>query len=177
MADLVDRGVRVRVMTNSLMSNNHVSVHGHYRKYRKRQLEAGVELYELRADAALLELYKVQDEKLSHSHAGMHTKAFVIDDDVSIIGSYNMDPRSRVWNSEIALVIYGEEFGRKVLDAMNEEFDSDNAYRLDLDERGKVRWRLDCEGCTQTWTREPESTFWKRFSAGFIGLLPIENEL
>ncbi|MEM9303695.1 MAG: phospholipase D family protein [Pseudomonadota bacterium] len=177
MAALVDRGVRVRVMTNSLMSNNHVSVHGHYRKYRKRLLEAGVELYELRADAALLDHYKEQDKKLSHSHAGMHTKAFVIDDDVSIIGSYNMDPRSRVWNSEIALVIYSEEFGRKVLDVMDEEFDSDNAYRLDLDDRGKVTWRLDCEGCTQTWTKEPESTFWKRFSAGFIGLLPIENEL
>ncbi len=174
---LVDRGVQVRVMTNSLMSNNHVSVHGHYRKYRKPLLEAGIELFELRADAALLDHYRRTSERLAHSHSGMHTKAFVVDDDLAVIGSYNMDPRSRIWNSEIALVVYGEEFGRKVLAEMSEEFESDNAYRLFLNERGRVRWRLDCEGCTQVWKREPESTFWRRFAATFIGLLPIENEL
>jgi len=174
---LVDRGVRVRMMTNSLMSNNHVSVHGHYAKHRKDLLEAGAELYEVRADAALLEHYRQQDERLSSSHAGMHTKAFVVDDDLSIIGSYNMDPRSRVWNSEITLVVYGEDFGRKLLDVMDEQFESDNAYRVYLDEKGRERWRLDCEGCTAVWTKEPESTFWKRFAAGFIGFLPIGNEL
>ena len=44
-AQHVDRGIRYRVMTNSLLSNNHISVHGHYQKYRKPLLEAGVELY------------------------------------------------------------------------------------------------------------------------------------
>lgn len=164
-------------MTNSLMSNNHVSVHGHYAKHRKSLLEAGAELYEMRADAALLDFYRQQDTKLSASHSGMHTKAFVVDGDMSGIGSYNMDPRSRVWNSEITLVVYGEEFGRKVLAIMDEQFASDNAYRVYLDERGRVRWRLDCAECDQTWTKEPESTFWKRFAAKFIGILPIGGEL
>jgi len=177
MGELVDRGVRVRVMTNSLMSNNHVSVHAHYRKYRKAILEAGVELYELRADAALLEHYKEEDPRLSASHSGLHTKAFVVDDDLAVIGSYNMDPRSNLWNSEIALVVYGEEFGRKVLTEMNEEFQSDNAFRVELDSDGDVIWRLACDDCTQVWTKEPDSTWWKRFSAGFIGILPIESEL
>jgi phosphatidylserine/phosphatidylglycerophosphate/cardiolipin synthase-like enzyme len=58
----------------------------------------------------------------------------VVDDDLAVIGSYNMDPRSNLWNSEIALVIYGEEFGRKVLAEMNEEFSSENAFRV-----GKLR--------------------------------------
>jgi putative cardiolipin synthase len=174
---LVDRGVRVRVMTNSLMSNNHVSVHAHYRKYRKAILEAGVELYELRADAALLEHYKQEDPRLSASHSGLHTKAFVVDDDLAVIGSYNMDPRSNLWNSEIALVVYGQEFGRKVLAEMNEEFQSDNAFLLELDADGDVIWRLACDDCTEVWTKEPDSTWWKRFSAGFIGILPIESEL
>lgn len=174
---LTNRGVRIRMMTNSLMSNNHVSVHGHYAKHRDDLLEAGAELYEARADDALLDHYRQQDERLSSSHSGMHTKAFVVDDDLSIIGSYNMDPRSRIWNSEISLVVYGEEFGRKVLDVMEERFAPENAYRVFMNDDGKIRWRLDCDGCTEQWTKDPESSFWKRFAAGFIGMIPIGNEL
>ncbi len=177
MAGLVERGVRLRVMTNSLMSNNHVSVHAHYKKYRKALLEAGVELYELRADAALLDHYREQDERIAASHAGLHTKASVVDHEMSIIGSYNMDPRSNVWNSEIGLVVYGEEFARKLLDEMNEEFESANAFLVDLDENGRIVWQLQCEGCQQVWTKEPDSTWWKRFASGFLSILPIEGEL
>ena len=98
-------------------------------------------------------------------------------DGMAVIGCFNMDPRSYVWNSEIALIVYGEEFGRSALARMNEEFGSANAYRLELDEKGRITWRLDCDGCTQVWTKEPESTRWKRFAAGFISLIPIEREL
>jgi putative cardiolipin synthase len=49
MRDMVERGVRVRLLTNSLMSNNHITAHSGYMKYRKPMLEAGVELHELRA--------------------------------------------------------------------------------------------------------------------------------
>jgi len=48
---LVDKGVRTVVLTNSLASNNHVPVHSGYTRYRKRVIEAGVELYEARANA------------------------------------------------------------------------------------------------------------------------------
>jgi putative cardiolipin synthase len=177
MESLVERGVRLRLMTNSLMSNNHVSVHAHYQKYRKALLEAGVELYEVRADAALLDHYREQDEDIAESHAGLHTKASVVDQEMSVIGSYNMDPRSNVWNSEIGLVVYGDQFARKLLDAMDQEFESANAFRVELDEKGRVFWRLPCEGCQQVWTKEPDSTWWKRFTSRFLSILPIEKEL
>ncbi len=176
-ADKVDQGVRYRVMTNSLLSNNHISVHGHYQKYRKALLEAGVELYELRADTELIEYYRRTDQKLADSNAGLHTKAFVVDGRYSMIGSYNMDPRSRIWNSEIGLLVDSEPFAEKVLQVMNQQFEPENAYRLDLDERGKLRWTLDLPEGTQTWSKDPESPWYKRWSARFIGWLPIEQEL
>ena len=43
-AEMTDRGVRVRILTNSLQSTNHTTVHSHYMKWRKRLIEAGVEL-------------------------------------------------------------------------------------------------------------------------------------
>jgi len=177
MKALVDRGVALRLMTNSLMSNNHTAVHGHYARRRKDLLKAGVQLYELRADAALMDYYREHDEGLAESNSGLHAKAMVVDDDLTVIGSYNMDPRSRVWNSEIALVVYGQEFARQTLAVMNEEFGNDNAYRVFLNEDGEVRWRLECEGCDTVWSKEPDSTFGKRFMASFFGIMPIGNEL
>ena len=47
---LHERGVRVRVLTNSLASNDVLPAHSGYAKTRKRLLENGMELYELRPD-------------------------------------------------------------------------------------------------------------------------------
>jgi putative cardiolipin synthase len=174
---LTERGIRVRAMTNSLMSNNHISVHAHYMKYRKKLIQAGVELYELRADNKLLEHYKDADSRIANAHAGLHTKAFVIDGKISMIGSYNMDPRSRIWNSEIGLLIHSEKFGQIVLAEMNEEFDSANAYRLFLNENNKLRWEIETGRGQQTWKHDPDSPFWRRSLAKLIRLVPIENEL
>ena len=101
----------------------------------------------------------------------------MVDGRYSMIGSYNMDPRSRIWNSEIGLLVDSEEFAARVLDEMNEEFEPGTAYRLSLDERGKLLWTLDGPDGPETWTKDPDSTAWKRFIANLIGWLPIENEL
>jgi putative cardiolipin synthase len=42
---LIARGVRVVIITNSLASTNHVAVHGHYARHRKKLLQAGAEIY------------------------------------------------------------------------------------------------------------------------------------
>ena len=48
------RGVRVAILTNSLATNNHVVAHTGYKRWRRVVLGYGVEVYELRADAAAL---------------------------------------------------------------------------------------------------------------------------
>ena len=50
---LAKSGVRVRILTNSLASNDVSAVHAGYSKYRRPLLRCGVELYEL--DQALKE--------------------------------------------------------------------------------------------------------------------------
>jgi putative cardiolipin synthase len=177
MAKLTEQGVRFRIMTNSLMSNNHISVHAHYMKYRKPLIEAGVELYELRADNELLEYYKEVESKVADSHAGLHTKAFVVDSEISMVGSYNMDPRSRIWNSEIGLLIDNKEFANIVRDDMLEEFEPGNAYRLSLDDNGKLLWTIDGPDGKQVFTKEPGASIWKRMLARIISWIPIEDQL
>ena len=45
---LVQRGVKVRVLTNSLAATDVIAVHGGYARWRQRLLSGGVELFELR---------------------------------------------------------------------------------------------------------------------------------
>jgi putative cardiolipin synthase len=95
---VVDKGVRVIIVTNSLASNNHTAVHSAYAGYRKAILEAGVELYEVRADA-------VQGEAGSLT---LHTKGMVFDRSMTFVGSLNLDPRSIEINSEMGMLIPNE---------------------------------------------------------------------
>ncbi len=174
---MVDRGVRVRLLTNSLMSNNHLTAHSGYMKYRKAILETGADLHELRADAALREHFKAF--KGDHEvPAGIHTKSFVIDGEQALIGSFNFDPRSRDLNSEIGLVVSDREFAQEVVAVMERDFDPENSYHLFLNEHGKLRWELkNPDGSITIYTHDPGASIWKRMGARFLSWLPIEKEL
>lgn len=174
---IVDRGVRVRMLTNSMMSNNHLPVHAHYAKYRRRLLRAGVELYEYRSDAALRSFLRAERGDVSSAHAGLHTKAAVADRRTTIIGSYNLDPRSRNINSEIGLLIESEAFAARVLAGMEQDFDPKNSYRLYLDEHSIMRWEGADNGGLRVHAREPDASIWRRSLAAMIRLIPVEDDL
>jgi putative cardiolipin synthase len=176
-AEITERGVRVRILTNSLRSNNHTTVHAHYKKYRKKLIEAGVELHELRPDPEVLERFKETHQEVGESRAGLHSKSFVVDRRFSMIGSYNMDPRSRIWNSEIGLLIDSKEFAEKVLEIMELDLDPTNSYRVTLDEKGNLVWTAEDDGNPVTWDKEPETTAWQRFKSRFLRWIPMEKEL
>ncbi|MBT8040706.1 MAG: phospholipase D family protein [Gammaproteobacteria bacterium] len=177
MKELVDRGVRVRLLTNSLQSNNHISAHSGYMKYRKEILRAGAELYELRPDAALREHFRA-NEKNHEVPAGIHTKSFILDEDQALIGSFNFDPRSRDLNSEIGLVINDAEFAREVMAVMEKDFHPENSYRLFLDESENLRWEIiNPDGSKTIYTRDPGAPWWRRATARFLSWLPIEGDL
>ena len=177
MKELVDRGVRVRLLTNSLQSNNHISAHSGYLKYRKAILETGAELYELRPDAALRSSFLANEDD-DAIPAGIHTKSFIIDEDQVLIGSFNFDPRSRDLNSEIGLVVNDSEFAAEVMVAMEEDFRPENSYRLFLDDKGRLRWKLENpDGSVTVYTRDPGAPWWRRAVARFLSWLPIEQDL
>jgi putative cardiolipin synthase len=92
-AQLHERGVRVRVLTNSLASNDVVAAHAGHAKYRDELVENGAELYEMRPDAGVIKKKLVSGT----SKAALHTKALVFDRESVFIGSFNLDPRSGSW--------------------------------------------------------------------------------
>ena len=100
---LARRGVRVRILTNSLAGTDEVSVHSGYARRRKDLLSAGVQLFEIKPSAA--PILKRGEEIGKHSTAGLHAKTFAVDRRRVFVGSFNFDPRSAKLNTEMGVII------------------------------------------------------------------------
>ena len=92
------------MLTNSLASHDVPAVNSHYKQWRKPLLEAGVELYEMRSDAAISRCSPTRAPTRA-KFMGLHVKAMVIDRERVFIGSMNLDPRSCDINSEMGVII------------------------------------------------------------------------
>ncbi len=133
--DAVKRGVKVRVLTNSLASTDNLEAFSGYQRDRKELLETGVRIFEFRPDAK--ERFKVMtgalQEKLNYTPIfGLHAKSMVIDGHITVIGTFNLDPRSANLNTECVTVIKSEKIAEGVLKGMNEEFEPDNSWETTL---------------------------------------------
>jgi len=170
--ELQDRGVRVRILTNSLASNDVPIVHAGYARYRKALLRAGVELYEISS-------IKPKSDKSTitgSSRASLHAKSYVFDRDYTFIGSLNLDPRSVKENTEIGLMIHSAELGGLMGKAFAEGIEQ-VAYRLRLSPAGGIEW-VDRKGGQEIiYQVEPNTSFFTRFWVGLAQLLPIESQL
>ncbi len=170
-----DSGIRIRVLTNSLASNDVAPAHAGYEKNRKRLLEAGVELHELRPDARTV-ARQVAPEA-GGAITALHTKAVVLDRETVFIGSFNLDPRSAELNTEVALLISSAELAAQVAAFMDEGVAADSSYRIVLGNDGDVIWISEVEGAERRWKHEPETSGWQRFVADVVKLFPIQSQL
>jgi putative cardiolipin synthase len=170
---LEERGVRLRVLTNSLAANDVLAAHAGYSKYRRALLDAGVELYELRPDPGPVDKKLVSME----SKAALHTKAIVFDRKDVFIGSFNLDPRSASINTEAGLYVESPEIARQVIEYMDDGVAPKNAYRVRIDEQRRLRWATDAGGAGSDYSKDPKSTWLQRSLAALIRMLPVERQL
>jgi putative cardiolipin synthase len=165
------RGVNVRILTNSLRSNNHVSAHAAYRKHLNRLVMHGADLHEVRVDAADRSLY--MSAPVAEKRLGLHAKVLLIDETIAYIGSSNMDPRSLKVNTEVGLVIDSLELNRAIRDRVAIDFDLRNAWAVRQNDDGKIVWISDRE----TLSRQPADSKFQRLEDWFIGHLPIDSQM
>ncbi|WP_323845427.1 phospholipase D family protein [Microbulbifer magnicolonia] len=162
-----NRGVEVQILTNSLASTDVVLVHGAYRKYRQPLLEAGIQLYEL--SSALK--YKL-DNWSGESKSLLHAKAFVVDGQWLYVGSFNLDPRSILLNTELGLIIDSPQLATEIAGNFTDNV-RNNAYRLELS-GNRITWhRADGRSVD----REPDASLLQRVGSRLSSWLPIEHLL
>lgn len=86
------KDITYEILTNSLQSSPNLPAYSLYLSDREKILSTGATIYEFQ------------------NNNGIHAKTYIIDDRMSIIGSFNMDPRSEYIDTEIMLAIDSPEF-------------------------------------------------------------------
>ncbi|OUS28131.1 phospholipase D family protein [Thalassotalea sp. 42_200_T64] len=133
---LVDKGVEVKILTNSLASNDNLEAFSGYQRDRKALLKTGVKIYEFKPDAQIRQkvMAEVMHKQLAQQPIfGLHAKSMVIDDKTTMIGTFNLDPRSANLNTESITIIPSEKIAKQVKQGMLEEMQPENAWQITLD--------------------------------------------
>ena len=132
-------------------------------------VNAGVELHELRIDAAAKGDWEMSPQVARY--LGLHAKLYAIDREKVFVGSLNLDPRSKYINTEIAVLVRNAELAEETADAAVRLMTSDNAWRVDIGPHDTLRWQSN----TKTLHRQPARSSGQRLADMILGLLPIRS--
>lgn len=171
-SEMAERGVKVRILTNSLAATDVAAVHAGYAKRRQDLLQAGVILYEMRNLPSEAERNK-NAGPFGSSGSSLHAKTFSVDGKRVFIGSFNFDPRSANLNTELGFVIDSPTLAQQVGSAFEDKIPV-NAYEVRLDDNGQLYWVEQRDGRQVRYDTEPHTSLWKRASVAFLSILPIE---
>jgi cardiolipin synthase C len=174
MRELARRGVRLRILTNSLASTDSPLVYNGYEHYRKPLLDLGAELYEVRPR---LGEARPRFHPFRRSLASLHAKALVIDGKTVFIGSLNMDSRSRRTNSELGLVMRSADIARQVT-SLFDDISAYGSYQLHLaGPAHKLEWSSEEAGGEKIFDRDPLTRPMQRFWLGLLAPFAPEDML
>lgn len=171
-SELAQKGIQVRILTNSWQATDVPTVHAGYIKYRRELLEAGVHLYELKPIDGLSQ-GKVELGPIGSSGASLHAKSFSADDARTFIGSFNFDPRSAALNCEMGFLIDSPAIARASTAALTDGL-AKRSFQPEL-EGTKMVWRdPQPDGSVTTLDHEPGLGLGNRIMVYVLNVLPIE---
>ena len=177
---LAQRGVAVKVLTNSLASTDQPPAHEGYTDHRRALAAGGVQLFELKPSPG-----KKQSATEVGSSAGvsLHAKSFVVDSHEVFIGSLNMDERSKTLNTEMGIVVDSPPLANAVEKFFQTATDPANAYHVVVganDNGGGssgMHWQATENGQPVDYSVEPKASLGKRIEVWLMKLLPIDSLL
>jgi putative cardiolipin synthase len=175
---LSQEGVKVRILTNSLASNDVSAVHAGYSKYRRRLLRCGVRLFEL--DESL----KDREGKMftwlpGLAKSSLHAKTMVFDGEIMFVGSFNFDQRSLHINNEIGLVFHDPEIAQAAAKQFEDNVNK-VAFEVSFSREGgreNMQWTGGQGGPDVALEKEPYATTIQKLTVGILKWLPIDSQL
>jgi len=174
---LQERGVRVRILTNSLASTDEPYAFSRYAMQRDELLGLGVELHESMPrpeyhGEIVARLPRMQQP----SRLALHAKTMVIDRRIVFIGSFNMDPRSTHLNTEMGVLIDSTELAVEIAATIERDMDPCNSWTVTrATEGGAIVWSWVSEGQARTTSQEPEASAAAMLELFLFNLLPIDS--
>lgn len=110
-------GKRVQMMTNGVENGANLAGCVDYLNERPKILQMGMEVYEY------------------HGGQSVHRKTVLVDQDISIVGSFNFDMRSTYHDTELMLVIKSKELNRQLREVVRKDMEVSNHIMPDGTER------------------------------------------
>ncbi|MFM7023739.1 MAG: phospholipase D family protein [Flavobacteriales bacterium] len=131
-AAAVKRGVEVKVLTNSLASTDNLEAFNGYQRDRLALLATGVKVYEFKPDAAIRQQLR---QSTMHNDSivpvfGLHAKTMVVDEKISVVGTFNLDPRSSNLNTECLVIVRSSVLGEKLYQTLLRDVAKENAWEI-----------------------------------------------
>lgn len=172
---IAQKGTQISILTNSLEATDVSIVHSGYAKYRKALLENQIRLYELKPDATV-HMETPHALLKGGSGASLHAKTFSVDNRYLFVGSFNMDPRSAILNTEMGLLIDSPTLAQMLANGLRRHHHN-YTFSVVLNPQGHIYWETQEAGRPVLYENEPHSTLFKRISIWLLSLLPVEHLL
>jgi putative cardiolipin synthase len=174
--------VNVRILTSSLENNDSLAAQSAYMHYRVPLLEAGVQLYELRARPQSPRGTGQSHTLSQYGNYSLHAKLLVFDRNGIFVGSMNYDQRSRRLNTELGLIIHSPQLAEQSARHFANMIQPQNAYAVTLQpekpgEKPELEWHTEESGHPVDLHSEPARSSWQRVEVHFLELLPLDREL
>jgi putative cardiolipin synthase len=133
--ELVDRGVRIRISTNSLASTDNIQAFSGYQGQRKDLLRTGVELFEYMDEPGIRTQLIDRYPRIADNDPvfAIHAKSMVIDDETVFVGTFNLDPRSANLNTEVGVLVKSRELARQVTESIERDIMPGNSWQTTVD--------------------------------------------
>lgn len=168
---LLNNGVRVQVLTNSLASIDVTPAFTGYERYRSQLLYMGVEIFEFRAEPKYVSTYSAST--INVDYLSLHAKSIIYDDDAVYVGTLNLDPRSENVNTEIGIFVSSPELTKAVHQAFMDDLNEGKYWQVKYNGQGNLIWQFDDEIITL----QPARSLWQRITKAIYALLPIQQYL
>ena len=172
----------MNLLTNSLEATDVPAVHGGYAPYRRALLEHGVKLFELRRQPG--DPSNAQGSGPSFlrtnlikggSESSLHSKAMIFDRQKMFVGSFNFDPRSVLWNTEVGVLVDSPELTEYLRELALQGMAPAISYQVKL-ENDRLVWVTEDNGKIHTLSKEP-GDWWRRMNAWFSTAIGLEKML
>jgi len=131
----IQRGVKVRINTNSLASTDNIQAFSGYRNQRKQLIKMGIEIYEYKPDPQVRQQL-VHNSSAVHEKPpvfAIHAKTMVIDSKTVYIGTFNFDPRSENLNTEVGVIVSDQNLAHTVQAAIETDMQPENSWNAAIE--------------------------------------------
>ncbi len=171
---MVEKGIKVRVITNSLASTDGIMAQSGYARQRYNLLKGGVELYELKPRAKSKASRSLS--RSAEAKSALHAKTYIFDRKEVYIGSFNFDPRSAKINTELGVVCEIPAMAEYIATELFDKNIKEAAYQASLQD-DEVVWLDTINDQVIVHEVQPETSWWRRFNLSLYSILPIESQL